>query len=544
MRTATLSTQVRGTHHLVRLILRRDRVRLPLWILGITAITAVSAPSVLSFYDTPAKRAGYAVTVDSSGAGKMMNGIPYDVDSLGGITAYETTSTATLLVALMVMFLVVRHTRAEEESGRAELLRATVTGRHAATAAAVLVAVVASALVGVLDTLVFLSAGFDTQASLSHGASLAGVGLVFTSVAAAAAQVTSSARAALGIAGSVVALAFVVRGVGAISDSWLRLVSPFGWAQETRPFGDAKWGWFVLLLVVAALGLLLAAYLTAHRDAGAGLLQPRPGSPRASSFLSTPFGLAFRLQRGLIIGWAVGLTLGAVLFGSLGKEVIAMVEDNPEIAEVIAVGGAGILDGFFSYSLLLLAGIATAFTVSSVLRIRAEEDAGRAESVLSTGLSRTSWVLGSLALTLRGQRAQPVPDRGRHGRRERAGGWRLVTLLDARRRQSRDAARRAADRRGRGAAPRLAAALERAGLGTVRLRAAAGLPRRPAAFPRRTLGRLPVLAPPAGPGRAVHRSPGACRPGARSGAVRRRRPRTTAPRHRLTAQPARWSGTA
>ncbi len=62
-----------------------------------------------------------------------------------------------------------------------------------------------------------------------------------------------------------------------------------------------------------------------------------------------------------------------------------MIEDNPEMGEVIAVGGAGILDGFFSYSLLLLAGIATAFTVSSVLRIRAEEDAGRAESVLSTG---------------------------------------------------------------------------------------------------------------------------------------------------------------
>ena len=222
---------------------------------------------------------------------------------------------------------------------------------------------------------------------------------MFTSVAAAAAQVTSSARAALGIAGSVVALAFVVRGVGAISDSWLRFVSPFGWAQEARPFGDAKWGWFVLLLAVAALGLLLAAYLTAHRDAGAGLLQPRPGSPRASSFLSTPFGLALRLQRGLIIGWAVGLTLGAVLFGSLGKEVVTMVEDNPEIGEVIAVGGAGILDGFFSYSLLLLAGIATAFTVSSVLRIRSEEDAGRAESVLATGLSRTRWVLGSLALT-------------------------------------------------------------------------------------------------------------------------------------------------
>ena len=395
-----MSAPITGTHHLVRLILRRDRIRLPVWILGITGLTAASAQSVLALYDTPAKRAGYDATVSSSGAGKMMNGIPYDVNTVGGITAYETTSTATLLVALMVMFLVVRHTRAEEESGRAELLRATVTGRHAATAASVLVALVASAVVGTLDILVLLAGGFDTQASLIHGASLAGVGLVFTSVAAAAAQVTSSARAALGIAGGVVALAFVVRGVAAIADNWLRVVSPFGWAQEARPFGNTQWGWLVLLVVLAVVGLLLTAYLTAHRDAGAGLLQPRPGSPRAPSLLSTPFGLALRLQRGLIIGWAIGLTLGAVLFGSLGREVIAMIEDNPEMGEVITVGDAGILEGFFSYTLLLLAGVAAAFTVSSVLRIRAEEDAGRAESVLATGLSRTRWVLGSLTLTL------------------------------------------------------------------------------------------------------------------------------------------------
>ena len=78
-----MSTATTGTIHLVRLILRRDRVRLPLWILGITAITAVSAQSVLSLYDTPVKRAGYGVTVSSSGAGKMMNGIPYDVKTLG-----------------------------------------------------------------------------------------------------------------------------------------------------------------------------------------------------------------------------------------------------------------------------------------------------------------------------------------------------------------------------------------------------------------------------------------------------------------------------
>ena len=41
----------------------------------------------------------------------------------------------------------------------------------------------------------------------------------------------------------------------------------------------------------------------------------------------------------------------------------------------------------------------TAFSVSSVLRVRTEEGAGRAELLLSTALSRRRWITGSLAVT-------------------------------------------------------------------------------------------------------------------------------------------------
>ncbi len=146
-----------GTRHLVRLILRRDRLRLPIWIIALTAVTGSSASAVISVYGTPQEIAAYAGTVGDSAASRMMNGRPVALDTIGGIVAYETTMTALVVTALMVIFLVVRHTRAEEESGRAELLRATVTGRHAATAAAVLVAAAASVLVGVLDAAVLLA---------------------------------------------------------------------------------------------------------------------------------------------------------------------------------------------------------------------------------------------------------------------------------------------------------------------------------------------------------------------------------------------------
>jgi len=62
-------------------------------------------------------------------------------------------------MGLMGMFLVGRHTRADEEDGRTELLRATVVGRNAPVTAALLVATAAVAVTGVLITLVMLSGG-------------------------------------------------------------------------------------------------------------------------------------------------------------------------------------------------------------------------------------------------------------------------------------------------------------------------------------------------------------------------------------------------
>jgi ABC-2 type transport system permease protein len=320
--------------------------------------------------------------------------------------AYETTMNALVVTALMVMFLVVRHTRAEEEAGRAELLRSTVTGRHAATAAAVLVAAAASLLVGALDAAVLLANDLPAEASLLHGAELTGVGLVFTAVAAAAAQVTAGARAALGIAGAVLGGAFLLRGIGDVGTNALTYFSPLGLAQAGQPFADARW-WPILLLVVVA-GALLAgtAYLTAHRDEGAGLIQPRPGRPRARASLGTATGLAWRLQRGLFLGWAVGLTVSGVLFGSVGPEVLEMVESNPDLARAIGASGGAILDAYFATTLAIATVVGTGFGVTSALRFRSEETAGRVEPLLATGMSRTRLALGFLVVTVAGTLVQ------------------------------------------------------------------------------------------------------------------------------------------
>lgn len=403
-------TAFTGTPTLVRLVLRRDRLRLPLWIVGIVGIDAATAAAVQGTYDTPQTAAAYEATVGNSAASRITSGRQV-LDSIGGITANETTLTATVGVTLMVVFLVIRHTRAEEESGAAELVRSGVVGRHAAALAAILVALVAAVVAGALHTVAYVGLGLEPTGSLAFGAEIASLGVLFAGVAAAAAQVTASARGALAIAGGLLGATYVVRGVGAVGENALYWVSPFGWAQGVDAFGAERW-WLLGVMVAATAGCFaLTVALTARRDAGAGLVQPRPGDARASDRLATPAGLALRSQRGLVIGWAVGLLALAAIYGSVIPEVPEMLETNPELAGALGLGedsGDALIDSFLGYINLTLGVVGAIFGVASVLRLRAEEESGRLGALLSTRLTRRRWLLGTLAVTAVGAAAMAV----------------------------------------------------------------------------------------------------------------------------------------
>lgn len=394
-------TQFAGTGALVRLILRRDRIRLPVWLVAVLGLVYASAAAVQDLYPTVADRAAYAATIGSSPASIAFSGPPVALDTLGGVTVFEVNQSSMIIVGLMAVFLVVRHTRGEEEAGRAELVRAAPVGAYAPVAAAILVVGGTCLVVGVGVAGILLGLGLPPGGSLVYGASLGAIGLVFTAVAACAAQVSEHPRGALGLAGAVLAVSFVVRAAGDVSGSALIWLSPIGWSQAVHAFGGDRWA---PLLLSAALALALASLsvvLLWRRDLGAGLLPPRPGPARAPRLLLTGPGLAIRLQRGTLLGWSAGLFLGGLTVGSVSGEVRELAEGNEQLAEVF--GGSGnIVNAFLATVLLVLALLATGNTVSSVLRLRAEENTGRAELLLATGLSRWRWAGQALLVTALG----------------------------------------------------------------------------------------------------------------------------------------------
>ncbi|MEV1178424.1 LysE family transporter [Nonomuraea sp. NPDC049784] len=138
-----------GTRALIRLILRRDRVLLPVWIAISALLPASIASSTTALYADQAARDAFAAASMSNPAQLATRGPIYDA-SVGGLTAWTLGSSATLIGGLISILLVIRHTRVEEETGRRELLSSGVIGRHAPLAAALAVVLAANLLLGLL----------------------------------------------------------------------------------------------------------------------------------------------------------------------------------------------------------------------------------------------------------------------------------------------------------------------------------------------------------------------------------------------------------
>jgi len=385
-----------GTGALVRLALRLDRVRLTVWVLLLAVMPAGTAANYQQLYPTEASlQVVRGVLTNPSLV--ALNGPLFQV-SLGALTAWKIGVTEFILVALMSLLTVVRHTRQEEETGRQDLVSAGVVGRYAPLTAALLTVALANGVIAVLAALGLIGLGLPAGGAFALGLAIAFTGLVFAGVAAVAAQLTASARSANGIAVSVLGAAFLLRAVGDSGPTWLSWISPIGWGLRVRSFAGEQW-WVLLLCLALAIGLTQVGYwLVARRDLGGGLLAQRPGPAEAGAGLRSPFALAWRLQRGVLLGWIVALAIsGAVLGGAANGVANATGLSDQMMAVLARMGGrAGLADVFLAACFGIIGFVSAAYTVQATVRLRTEETSGRVEPLLATPVSRLSWALSHL----------------------------------------------------------------------------------------------------------------------------------------------------
>ncbi|MFF2787562.1 ABC transporter permease [Streptomyces sp. NPDC058049] len=404
-----MKNQLAGTGALLRLALRRDRVMMPVWTL-VTTLMVVSMPGSLgSVYATAAERARAAASMNANSSMRALYGPVFD-DSLGALTAWRGGVYAAVLAAVMSLIVVVRHTREEEETGRQELLSAAMVGRRAPLTAALLAALVANACVALL--VAGGLAGQGAPGAVALGLAVAATGMLFACTAAIAAQLTEGARAAKGITAAVLGAAFVLKAAGDAGTeggrSALTWASPLGWVENVRAFAAERW-WVLLLFAAAVTVQAGAAYaLAGRRDLGMSFLPSRPGP--AEGRLGTAGALAWRLQRGSVLGWSAGFLIAGVVFGGMADGAADLVGDNDRTREIIErMGGqsgsgaqGALTDAFLATMAGMFGMVAALYAVSAVLRLGGEESGGRAEPLLANAVGRLRWAGGHLAVAFGG----------------------------------------------------------------------------------------------------------------------------------------------
>jgi polyether ionophore transport system permease protein len=392
-----------GNLEMLRLCLRRDRIVLPLWVLLLSVpLATVYVGSIEKVYPGQAARAAFAASITASPAQRALYGQIYN-DSLGA-TGIWKAGMFHLLIAVAVILTVIRHTRADEETGRAELIDSTAVGRYASLTAALLMSFAASIVTGASGAAGLLTTDVAPAGSLAFGAALAGSGLVFTAVAAVAAQLSPSARVARGAAFCVLATAFTLRAIGDAGAGRLSWLSPLGWSLQVRPYAGDRWWVLLLHLATTAMLTVLAYRLLARRDVGAGLIAERPGPGTAAPLVGSAFGLAWRLDRGTLLLWTVGLCLYGLLIGSIVHGISDEVGNSTAVRDiVIRMSGTNALEqAFIAVAFCMLGMAAAASTISLTLRLPQEESSQRAETLLAGAVSQSRWLASHLTIALAG----------------------------------------------------------------------------------------------------------------------------------------------
>ena len=391
-----------NTGKLVGFILRRDRIRMPIWIISIIVFTVLIAVVIPDLYATGAERQVMAETMKNP-AITVMLGPGYGLDNYtdGAMMAHFMLLFSTIATGIMGILFTTRHTREDEEDGRIEMIRSLPVGHLSPLTATFLYMTITNIVISLAVGFGLYPLGLedmDLGGCLLYGASLGAIGVFFAALTGLFAQLTSNTRATIGYSFGFLVLAYIVRGIGDVENETLSLISPLGLILRTQVFVSNYWWPVLITLGISIIIFGISLYLNSIRDLEAGFIPTRPGKRNASRFLLSPLGLSLRLQRTTIISWTVGMFILGLSYGSILGDLEGFLDTSGIIQQMIPeVEGLSLTERFMTMLMTILSILGTIPPLMFILKLTSEEKKNRTEILLSKAVSRNQ-ILGSYTL--------------------------------------------------------------------------------------------------------------------------------------------------
>lgn len=400
---SAVTASLTGTRPLLRTSIRHDGRSFAPWVLIATFLSASSVVVYPWVFPTQADRAALSGAIGANPALGLIFGPAHDLSTVDGFNVWRSLALGGFLVALGAVFAVTRATRAQEDSGQAELLASGVLGRSSRLMTGVALALIGSLVAGSVAAGVTILCGGDPGVSLLLGATFTASGWLLAAVAAVTAQIGSDARTANSMAVGTLGVLFLLRGFCSSIDapSWTLWVNPLGWVQETRPAAGDHWAPLLLVVAFTVVVVAVAFVLQGRRDFGQGSVAQRPGPARGTT--RSTWALAVRVNRGQVVSWIVAFVgLGAV-FGYFATSITDILGGDSGAQQILAAGATSPEEivAAFVRTICSLVGILAAIPgVQVLLKVRAEEMDDRVEPVIAGALARVRYYASHVVLGL------------------------------------------------------------------------------------------------------------------------------------------------
>jgi polyether ionophore transport system permease protein len=352
-------------------------------------------------YPTGANRRAFADSFAGNPGLRLLYGQPHRIDATAGYTAWRVGGVLAIAAAAYGLLAAVRVGRAEEESGRTEVVLAAPVSRTTANTAGLLAVGAGIALLGLAELAGLVAAGIPAGGAAYLALAAGMTAAVFTGIGALASQLLPTRRGALGVATAALGLLLVLR---ILADTvpgagWLRWATPLGWAELLRPLTGPQPLVLLLPAATTALLLALAAGLARRRDVGAGLFPRDDSADPRLWLLSSPTAQAVRSQATVVIAWLAATAAFLMILGVVSHSLsTADVPANAQ-RQIAKLGSGSIVTptGYIAFLFLFVALAICLFGCTQISALRRDEEQ-HLESVLAQPVSRSSWLAGRLIL--------------------------------------------------------------------------------------------------------------------------------------------------
>ena len=422
---------------LTRFMLKREKVASTAWILSMVVSNFLILVLMgLALMPDEASIAEFMAMLENPALLAMVGPLySMDMTTMGALYTLMMFVFMGITTGIMNIFLIVRHTRADEEAGRYEVLRSLPCGRLANVNAAMITAVIVNAIAAVLFTIsmwvgmIMIDDPMGLSAALVWGVTLGVVGLAFAGVAALFSQLSSNSRGALSYSFLVMGLFYFLRaGADMEPDSmgFLAFFSPLGLMSRTWAYIHNMWWPVLIILAKAGVFTALAYWTCSVRDIDQGIIPARPGKASGGILMKNAFGLNIKLLRTSIIVWILVLFFTGLSYSTVLQDIDSFVAGNDiyrqmllaptglldqidieymstediaaQMNAVLNAAGFNIVQMFSNMIGFVMAMLATVPVIMFLLKAKSEEKNIRTELIFATPTSRTKYLLGFIAI--------------------------------------------------------------------------------------------------------------------------------------------------